>query len=316
MLGKTFKGMTDEMLAWQTERFTELAVEPETIRDSYVVPAAARAGRRDRLRRPAALHPLPRRPGPALRPGRPLPRRQARRRGRHHRDRARPWPPGRFADVIELKRGDEMALTRDDGAPLGRLTMGLGWDKKPGAGVHPAPAPRTSTSTRRRSSTPATSCSTWRSSTTSRPATGRSSTSATTSAAAARATTSRSRSTWPRSTHASTRCCSWSAATRATRWSGSHNAYCRLGRRATTRRSPGSPSPRACRAPASCWPRCSATATQLAAPGDRPGHRGHGADRVPGRPAALRLSRLRPAPGGRDGTPRVAPRDPAGADAG
>ncbi|GAA4689732.1 ATP-dependent DNA ligase [Nocardioides nanhaiensis] len=27
MLGKTFKGMTDEMLAWQTQRFTELAVE-------------------------------------------------------------------------------------------------------------------------------------------------------------------------------------------------------------------------------------------------------------------------------------------------
>jgi DNA ligase-1 len=38
MLGKTFKGMTDQILAWQTERFTELAVEPETIRDSYVVP--------------------------------------------------------------------------------------------------------------------------------------------------------------------------------------------------------------------------------------------------------------------------------------
>jgi DNA ligase-1 len=38
MLGKTFKGMTDEMLAWQTERFTELAVEPETIRDTHVVP--------------------------------------------------------------------------------------------------------------------------------------------------------------------------------------------------------------------------------------------------------------------------------------
>jgi DNA ligase 1 len=37
MLGKTFKGMTDEMLAWQTERFTELAVSPDTIRDSYVV---------------------------------------------------------------------------------------------------------------------------------------------------------------------------------------------------------------------------------------------------------------------------------------
>jgi DNA ligase-1 len=33
MLGKTFKGMTDEMLAWQTERFLEL----ETHRDSYAV---------------------------------------------------------------------------------------------------------------------------------------------------------------------------------------------------------------------------------------------------------------------------------------
>ncbi len=34
MLGKTFKGgMTDQMLAWQTERFTELAVA----RDQYTV---------------------------------------------------------------------------------------------------------------------------------------------------------------------------------------------------------------------------------------------------------------------------------------
>jgi DNA ligase-1 len=33
MLGKTFKGMTDEMLAWQTERFTELEVSD----DGYVV---------------------------------------------------------------------------------------------------------------------------------------------------------------------------------------------------------------------------------------------------------------------------------------
>ncbi len=38
MLGKTFKGMTDEVLAWQTERFTELAVEPDAIKDHYVVP--------------------------------------------------------------------------------------------------------------------------------------------------------------------------------------------------------------------------------------------------------------------------------------
>ena len=36
--------------------------------------------------------------------------------------------------MIELQRGDEMALAREDGTPLGRLTMGLGWDKKPGAG--------------------------------------------------------------------------------------------------------------------------------------------------------------------------------------
>jgi DNA ligase-1 len=34
MLGKTFKGMTDEMLDWQTKRFTELAEGPT---DGYVV---------------------------------------------------------------------------------------------------------------------------------------------------------------------------------------------------------------------------------------------------------------------------------------
>ena len=33
MLGKTFKGMTDEMLAWQTERFLAL----ETGREGHVV---------------------------------------------------------------------------------------------------------------------------------------------------------------------------------------------------------------------------------------------------------------------------------------
>jgi DNA ligase-1 len=37
MLGKTFKGMTDEMLAWQTERFRELATGPAD-GSSYVVP--------------------------------------------------------------------------------------------------------------------------------------------------------------------------------------------------------------------------------------------------------------------------------------
>ena len=37
MLGKTFKGMTDQMLAWQTERFAELAEEPARLRDHHVV---------------------------------------------------------------------------------------------------------------------------------------------------------------------------------------------------------------------------------------------------------------------------------------
>ena len=50
-------------------------------------PRPPRAGRRDRLRRPPALHPLPRWGGAALRPGAALPRRQAGPRGRHHRGR-------------------------------------------------------------------------------------------------------------------------------------------------------------------------------------------------------------------------------------
>lgn len=36
MLGKTFKGMTDEMLAWQTQRFTELAVQGQATSDRVV----------------------------------------------------------------------------------------------------------------------------------------------------------------------------------------------------------------------------------------------------------------------------------------
>lgn len=37
MVGKTFKGMTDEMLRWQTERFNQLKVGEGTGRDSHVV---------------------------------------------------------------------------------------------------------------------------------------------------------------------------------------------------------------------------------------------------------------------------------------
>ncbi len=36
--------------------------------------------------------------------------------------------------MIELTRGQEMALETADGQPLTRLRMGLGWDKEPGAG--------------------------------------------------------------------------------------------------------------------------------------------------------------------------------------
>ncbi len=53
---------------------------------------AARAGRRDRLRRSAALDPLRRWSRPALRARRPLSRRQVGRRGGHHRDGARLGP--------------------------------------------------------------------------------------------------------------------------------------------------------------------------------------------------------------------------------
>ena len=49
MLGKTFKGLTDAMLAWQTERLLELAVDGT----DWVVQRAARARGGDRLRRRA-----------------------------------------------------------------------------------------------------------------------------------------------------------------------------------------------------------------------------------------------------------------------
>ncbi len=37
MVGKTFKGMTDAMLEWQTKRFTELAVAVRRLDESCVV---------------------------------------------------------------------------------------------------------------------------------------------------------------------------------------------------------------------------------------------------------------------------------------
>ena len=85
MLGKTFKGMTDEMLAWQTERFTELAVDGTEgwvvqVRPEQVVEIAFDGVQRS-----------PRYPGGvALRFARVLRYRddKSRRRGRHDRNRA------------------------------------------------------------------------------------------------------------------------------------------------------------------------------------------------------------------------------------
>ena len=82
MLGKTFKGLTDAMLKWQTERLLELARDD---RARLGRPRPPRARRRDRLRRRPAQHPLPGRRDAALRARAPPPPRQARRGGRHAR---------------------------------------------------------------------------------------------------------------------------------------------------------------------------------------------------------------------------------------
>ena len=85
MLGKTFKGLTDEMLRWQTERFTELAVDDDgwvvRVRPEQVVEIAF-----DGVQTSLALSG---RDGAAVRPGGALPRRQVRR--------ARPTPSTPYA---------------------------------------------------------------------------------------------------------------------------------------------------------------------------------------------------------------------------
>ncbi len=43
--------------------------------------------------------------------------------------------------MIELTPGQELALTTDDGRPLGRITMGIGWDKARTAGAIGTGAP-------------------------------------------------------------------------------------------------------------------------------------------------------------------------------
>ena len=96
MVGKSFKGLTDELLRWQTEAL----LERETDRRGHRGPRRARAGRRDRDRRRPVLDPVSGRRRVALRAGQALPARQERRRGRHDRRAAqvadrRRWSPGR-----------------------------------------------------------------------------------------------------------------------------------------------------------------------------------------------------------------------------
>lgn len=43
--------------------------------------------------------------------------------------------------MIELTKGQELALVDDDGRPLGRLQLGVGWDKAPTAGFIGTGAP-------------------------------------------------------------------------------------------------------------------------------------------------------------------------------
>ncbi len=84
MLGKTFKGLTDELLAWQTERFLEL----ETHRDGHAVFVRPEQVVEIAFDGIQTSPPLPGRDGAALRARQALPRRQARRGGRHGGDRA------------------------------------------------------------------------------------------------------------------------------------------------------------------------------------------------------------------------------------
>ena len=83
MLGKTFKGLTDEMLRWQTEQLLAL----ETRRDDYTVyvrPELVVEIEFNDVQEPA----LPGRPRAAVRAGEAVPAGQAGERGRHHPDRA------------------------------------------------------------------------------------------------------------------------------------------------------------------------------------------------------------------------------------
>ena len=103
MVGKTFKGLTDELLRWQTEHFPTIETRSHRAR------RLRRAGhrRRDRHRRRAAVQPLPGRHRAAVRPRQALPRRQAPRRRRHHPD-----PPHDAAHQLGMRVSGAASATR------------------------------------------------------------------------------------------------------------------------------------------------------------------------------------------------------------
>ena len=101
MLGKTFKGLTDKTLTWQTEQF----LARETRRTKSTVYRRSAAGRGDRDRRHPAVQPLSRRRRAAVRQGAPLPRRQVGRRGGHPGVGHRPVPRARRAHHLRSGPG-------------------------------------------------------------------------------------------------------------------------------------------------------------------------------------------------------------------
>ena len=98
MLGKTFKGMTDEMLAWQTGHLLDLATE----RDGHVVHVRPELVVEIAFDGVQESSPLPRRPGAPLRAGQGLSAGQGRLGGGHDRPRAR---SPRGEDARPVRRG-------------------------------------------------------------------------------------------------------------------------------------------------------------------------------------------------------------------
>ena len=110
MLGKTFKGLTDEMLEWQTQSAPGARGRERRLRR----PRAAGARGRDRVLRRAGVAALSRRAGAALRAREALPAREARGRGRHAAGRARDLrAPASLTRVTDRWRGARARIPRE-----------------------------------------------------------------------------------------------------------------------------------------------------------------------------------------------------------